>query len=377
MKRSLSLRLRVTLVCGVLLAACCLLLTLSHNYYAYEMADAIGAIPLQPAQAVGSASSAPMESLSLAQATLPARQTFRTQSLVAMGVIVAAGCGMVYWLTGKALSPLRRLDQQIRSRTAADLDRPLPVPSSGDEVAGLTVSFNQMSQNLSQAFARQKRFSQCAAHELRTPLAVLKTRIALFRKKGLCGTAETAALLNVLEEHTNRLSDLVGDLLALTNMGELERDDPIDLARLLARTVDGLEALATDQGIHIQLQAEPGTVLGNATLLERAFSNLVENAIKYNRPSGTVTIRAAQQDHLFRVEVADQGSGIPQELREQIFEPFFRVDKSRSRQLGGAGLGLSLVRAIAEFHGGAVWAEEAPGGGSRFIVTLPFPPKTE
>lgn len=377
MKRSLSLRLRVTLVCGVLLAACCLLLTLSHNYYAYEMADAIEAIPIQPAQTVGPGSSTPIQPLSLAQAALPARQTFRTQSLVAMGVIVAAGCGMVYWLTGKALSPLRRLDRQIRSRTAADLDRPLPVPSSGDEVAGLTVSFNQMSQNLSQAFARQKRFSQCAAHELRTPLAVLKTRIALFRKKGLCGAAETAALLDVLEEHTNRLSDLVGDLLALTNMDELERDEPIDLARLLARTVDVLEALAAEQGIRIQLQAEPGIVPGNATLLERAFSNLVENAIKYNRPSGTVTIRAARRDQLFRVEVADQGSGIPQELREQIFEPFFRVDKSRSRQLGGAGLGLPLVRAIAELHGGAVWAEEAPGGGSCFIVTLPFAPKAE
>lgn len=209
MKQRLSLRLRVTLVCGLLLAACCLLLTLSHNYYAYEMADAIEAIPLQPAVALDDGSSSPMEELSLAQSTLPVRRLFRVQSLLAMGVIVAVGCLMVYWLTGKALSPLRRLDEQIRSRTAADLDRPLPVPSSGDEVAGLTVSFNQMSQNLSQAFARQKRFSQCAAHELRTPLTVLKTRMALFRKKGLCSTPETDALLRVLEEQTQRLSDLV------------------------------------------------------------------------------------------------------------------------------------------------------------------------
>lgn len=143
MKQRLSLRLRVTLVCGLLLAACCLLLTLSHNYYAYEMADAIEAIPLQPAVTVNDGSSSPMEELSLAQSTLPVRRLFRVQSLLAMGVIVAVGCLMVYWLTGKALSPLRRLDEQIRSRTAADLDRPLPVPSSGDEVAGLTVSFNQ------------------------------------------------------------------------------------------------------------------------------------------------------------------------------------------------------------------------------------------
>lgn len=371
MKRSLSLRLRVTLVCGVLLAVCCLLLTLSHNYYAYEMVDAIEAIPLQPAHAIGPGSSAPMESLSLAQATLPARQTFRTQSLAAMAVIVAAGCGLVYWLTGKALSPLRRLDRQIRSRTAADLDQPLPVPSSGDEVAGLTVSFNQMSQNLSQAFARQKRFSQCAAHELRTPLAVLQTRMALFRKKGLCTTPETAALLDVLEEQTNRLSALVGDLLSLTNMDGLDRDQDVDLSLLLSRTAESLAPLAEAQNIRLELQAEPGMIRGNQALLERACFNLMENAVKYNRPGGWVTIRAIRQDRLFRIEITDQGLGIPQDLREQIFEPFFRVDKSRSRRLGGAGLGLSLVRTVAQLHNGAVWAEEAPGGGSRFIMTLP------
>lgn len=184
MRHSISLRLRVTLVCGVLLAVCCLLLTLSHNYYAYEMADAIEAIPLQPSLPTDTVESVPMEELALS--TLPARNTFRVQSLIAMAVIVAVGRLMVYCLTGKALSPLRRLDEQIRNRTAADLNQPLPVPSSGDEVAGLTVSFNQMSQNLSAAFEQQKRFSQSAAHELRTPLAILKTRIALFRKKGLC-----------------------------------------------------------------------------------------------------------------------------------------------------------------------------------------------
>lgn len=371
MKQRLSLRLRVTLVCGLLLAACCLLLTLSHNYYAYEMADAIEAIPLQPAVALDDGSSSPMEELSLAQSTLPVRRLFRVQSLLAMGVIVAVGCLMVYWLTGKALSPLRRLDGQIRSRTAADLDRPLPVPSSGDEVAGLTVSFNQMSQNLSQAFARQKRFSQCAAHELRTPLTVLKTRMALFRKKGLCSTPETDALLRVLEEQTQRLSDLVGDLLALSNMDMLECGDRVDVPQLLADTVEGLLDQARQQQVSIQLHTQPGTVLGNRPLLERALFNLVENAVKYNRPDGTVTVSAACAGGVLRVEITDQGIGIPQELLQQVFEPFFRVDPSRSRQLGGAGLGLSLVRAIAELHNGQVWAEPAPDGGSRFILLLP------
>ena len=182
MKQRISLRVRVTLVCGVVLAICCLLLTLSHNYYAYEMADAIEALPLQPAQTVENGVTA-SSSTPMATITYPARAIYRTQSLIAMGVIVAAGCVLVYWLTGNALAPLRRLDQQIRVRTAADLDKPLPVPSSGDEVARLTVSFNEMSANLSKAFAQQKRFSQCAAHELKTPLSVLKTRMALFRKK--------------------------------------------------------------------------------------------------------------------------------------------------------------------------------------------------
>lgn len=371
MKKSLSLRLRVTLVCGLLLVSCCLLLTISHNYYAYEMADAIEAIPLQPAQAVETTERTPMEVWPVAQSTLPAREIFRFQSFIAMGVIVAVGCLMVYWLTGKALSPLHHLDEQIRNRTVADLSRRLPVPTSGDEVAGLTISFNQMSQNLSEAFERQKRFSQCAAHELRTPLTVLKTRMALFRKKGLCSTPETEQLLCVLEEQTQRLSELVNDLLALSNMDGLECSETIDVPRLLSDTAEDLMDLAQQRKITIQLHTEPGVVLGNRTLLERACFNLIENAIKYNRPNGTVTICATQQADTIQVEIQDEGIGIPQKFHEQIFEPFFRVDKSRSRELGGAGLGLSLVRAIVELHQGHVWVEATQGEGSCFRMMLP------
>lgn len=371
MKKSLSLRLRVTLVCGLLLVFCCLLLTISHNYYAYEMADAIEAIPLQPAQAVETTERTPMEVWPVAQSTLPAREIFRFQSFIAMGVIVAVGCLMVYWLTGKALSPLHHLDEQIRNRTVADLSRRLPVPTSGDEVAGLTISFNQMSQNLSEAFERQKRFSQCAAHELRTPLTVLKTRMALFRKKGLCSTPETEQLLCVLEEQTQRLSELVNDLLALSNMDGLECSETIDVPRLLSDTAEDLMDLAQQRKIAIRLHTEPGVVLGNRTLLERACFNLIENAIKYNRPNGTVTICATCQTDTIQVEIQDEGIGIPQKFHEQIFEPFFRVDKSRSRELGGAGLGLSLVWAIVELHQGCVWVEATQGEGSCFRMMLP------
>lgn len=371
MKAKLSLRLRVTLVCGVLLAVCCLLLTLTNNYYAYAMVDAIEAIPLEPAQALETLDEAAMETLTPAQATMPARNLFRVQSFMAMAMIVAAGCLMVYWLTGKALAPLAELDRQIRSRTASNLNQTLPVPASGDEVAGLTVSFNQMSQTLNRAFEQQRRFSQCAAHELRTPLAVLQTRMALFRKKGLCATPETAQLLDVLEDQTHRLSDLVGDLLSLSNMDGLECSETMDAARLVTEAAAHLEALARQQGCAFVLDAPPATVVGNRALLERAVSNLMENAVKYGPSGGTVTVAVRRAAGRVQVAVTDQGPGIPADLREQIFEPFFRVDKSRSRQLGGAGLGLSLVRAIAALHRGTVWVEPAPAGGSRFILSLP------
>ncbi len=184
-------------------------------------------------------------------------------------------------------------------------------------------------------------------------------------------TAETAALLDVLEEQTDRLSALVGDLLALANMEELERSERVDVFQLLKRTEGSLQDLANAHQVCLDLDAVPGTVPGNAALLERALFNPGENAVKYNRPGGTVTIRSSIQEDTWQVEVADQGSGIPEALLEQVFEPFFRVAPSRSRQLGGAGLGLSLVRSIASLHGGQVRAKSAEGQGSRFILTLP------
>ena len=211
------------------------------------------------------------------------------------------------------------------------------MPSSGDEVAGLTISFNQMSANLSEAFERQKRFSQCAARELRTPLAVLKTRMALFRKKGLRTTPETDQLLSVLEEQTERLSVLVGDLLSLTNMDGLDRGEEVDLSQTLSQAAAGLEDLAGEPGITLRLETQPGRTRGNRVLLERAFCNLIQNAIQYNRPDGVVTVHGAWDGGDFRVEITDEGIGIPQELREQVFGPFFRVGQSRSRQLGGGG----------------------------------------
>ena len=373
MKQRLSLRLRVTLVCGLLLAACCLLLTLSHNYYAYEMADAIEAIPLQPAVALNGGSSSPMEELSLAQATLPVRRLFRVQSLLAMVAILALGLFLIYRLVGKALAPLDTLTRQIRERTAADLAQPVEIPDSGDEVAALALAFNQMSQRLNQVFVMQKNFSRNAAHEFRTPLAVLKTRIGLFRKKQDFHPQATLELLQIVEGEVDRLSAMVGGLLELTNLERASCGEQLSAGQLIRSAADQAAPQAEARRISIFVDAAPCTLAGNAELLRQAVYNLVENAVKYNPAGGAVHIAGRRDGEWFQIVVADQGPGIPEELRQRIFEPFFRVDDSRSRQLGGAGLGLALVRAIAEFHGGTVRIEENDTGvGSRFVLELPL-----
>ena len=367
MHHNVSLRLRVTLISGLLLVLCCVLLTISNNYYASQMADKIqmaGTLPLMPIQ--------PAYPPGTADTAIMAREAFRSSSLGVTILIVISGCLLIYWLTGRSLRPLRRLDQQIRSRTAADLQTPLSVPDSGDEVASLTTSFNTMSHNLYEAFEQQRRFSQSAAHELRTPLAVLKTKVELFRKKGCFGPADTLEFLDVTERQIDRLSALVADLLELTNMDAVPCNESVSLSPLLQGVAEELFPLAVQKEVHISVDVPCCTVIGSRALLERAFFNLLENAIKYNRPQGGVEIRAVCRKSQVDVSISDQGSGIPHDLREEIFEPFFRVDKSRSRQMGGAGLGLSLVRSVVALHHGRIRVEDAPGGGSLFVVSLPL-----
>ena len=220
MKKPISLRLRVTLLCAALLTLCCLLLTVTNNFSAIRMADAIQAVPLLPAQSaeLEGGVSLPMAELNVSDTIQQAQGTFHMQSLLAMVAILALGLFLIYWLVGKALAPLDTLARQIRERTAADLAQPVEIPDSGDEVAALALAFNQMSQRLNQVFVMQKNFSRNAAHEFRTPLAVLKTRIGLFRKKQDFHPQATLELLQIVEGEVDRLSAMVGGLLELTNL---------------------------------------------------------------------------------------------------------------------------------------------------------------
>lgn len=376
MNKTVSLRVRITLVCAALLAISCILLTVVNNLSAAQMVEQMNAVPIFPAQTTSDGNPAPDADwepvMEAAPALQQAQKVFHTKSLLAMAMIMGAGLILIYHLVGKALAPLHQLSAQIQNRTVQDLAQPLSVPNSGDEVMELASSFNEMSKRLDRVFVMQRSFSQNAAHEFRTPLAVLKTRVGLFRKKQDFAPQATEIFLDIVECEVDRFSDMVDDLLKLTNLEHVPLTDQVELQELLHQVAEDLSPLASSKGSAILVDTAPGTITGSRELLRRALFNLVENAVKYGPESGQVQLHAELDGTDIVITVADQGFSIPLELRERIFEPFFRVDTARSRELGGTGLGLALVRAIAEVHGGNVRVEENPAGGNRFVLRLPF-----
>ena len=240
MRKPMSLRLRVTLLCAALLTLCCLLLTVTNNFSAIRMADAIQAVPLLPAQRaeLEDSVSLPMAELHISDTIQQAQGAFHMQSLLAMVAILALGLFLIYRLVGKALAPLDTLTCRIRERTAADLAQPVEIPDSGDEAAAVALAFNQMSQRLNQVFVMQRNFSRNAAHEFRTPLAVLKTRIGLFRKKQDFRPQATLELLQIVEGEVDRLSAMVSELLELTNLERASRGERLSSGQLIRSAAD-------------------------------------------------------------------------------------------------------------------------------------------
>lgn len=376
MLKKISIRVRLTVLSILTLIVCCVGLTIILNISANRMADVIEATPIIPALEINKESTAQtpppisMIPLSPSKESQIARTNFLYQSILYMLLVVATGGGITYFVSGKALVPLRELSNQMKNRTIHNLSEDLPVPVSNDEIADLTGSFNQMSNKLDEAFAMQKRFSQSAAHELRTPLTVLKTKVDVFNKKKEHTADEYDKLLSVITTHTDRLAELVMDLLDLTNMDALDCNEQIELKALLSDITQELAPLAREKNIVVTVEGTEKDVPGNKSLLHRAFYNLIENAINYNTEYGEVHIRVEDASGQGLVTISDTGIGIPTELQELIFEPFFRVDKSRSRQMGGAGLGLATVKTIIEKHNGGITVSTNEVGGSCFTIQI-------
>ena len=304
------------------------------------------------------------------------KEAFLLRSVIATTIIILLSSVCTYFLTKKTLTPLQKLTSEVSQIQAQNLSTQLAVPNSKDEIAQLTSSFNEMLARLDNAFSTQKQFSANAAHELRTPLAVLQTNLEVFEKKQEPEMVEYQQLFTMIREQTTRLSQLVGTLLDMTNLKSVPRTDQVTLEELVDEVFCDLDPVAEKAGISIHFndsanQDSHTDVTGSYVLLYRAVYNLVENAIKYNRPHGSVSVSVKQENGQAMVLVTDTGIGISPENQKKIFDPFFRVDKSRSRAMGGAGLGLALVDSIAKEHGGTVNVLESSEAGSTIALMLP------
>lgn len=304
------------------------------------------------------------------------KEAFLLRSVIATTIIILLSSVCTYFLTKKTLTPLQKLTNEVSQIQAQNLSTQLAVPNSKDEIAQLTSSFNEMLARLDNAFSTQKQFSANAAHELRTPLAVLQTNLEVFEKKQEPEMIEYRRLFTMIKEQTARLSQLVGTLLDMTNLKSVPRTDQVTLEELVDEVFCDLDPVAEKAGISIHFndsasQDSYTDVTGSYVLLYRAVYNLVENAIKYNRPNGSVTVSVKEKNSQVMILVKDTGIGISPENQKKIFDPFFRVDKSRSRAMGGAGLGLALVDSIAREHGGSVKVLESNEKGSIIALMLP------
>ena len=319
------------------------------------------------------------------------KEDFLFRSVIATTIIILLSSVCTYFLTKKTLTPLQKLTSEVSQIQAQNLSTQLAVPNSKDEIAQLTSSFNEMLTRLDNAFSTQKQFSANAAHELRTPLAVLQTNLEVFEKKQEPEMVEYRQLFTMIKEQTARLSQLVGTLLDMTNLKSVPRTDHVSLEELVDEVFCDLDPVAEKAGISIHFDDSSSqdwhtdvhtpdasalnnnirNITGSYVLLYRAVYNLVENAIKYNRPNGSVTVSVKEKNGQAMILVKDTGIGISPENQKKIFDPFFRVDKSRSRAMGGAGLGLALVDSIAREHGGSVKVLESNEKGSIIALMLP------
>ena len=374
MKR-LSLQWRITLLTALLIAGTCICLNLllyhsgavsidSLNGFVFEYTPESSEDP--DGLAIEISDSQMSEFISrFSDEAYDVKTDFGRKGWLITIAVTIVSAAIAYFVSGQALKPLRKLSQQAEK---IDQDSISDIRLNEDtvkEFRQLSVSVNLMLDRLSESFATQRQFSGNAAHELRTPLAIMQTKLELFAAEHKNMEGDTAELVRSQAEQLDRLSKLVHTLLEMSNLSSAPRSDRIELAPLVEEIITDLTPLASQNDITMEQDCD------NDALIYRLVFNLIENAVKYNRRGGSVSVSVHKENSDVVVRVSDTGCGIPEEYRESIFQPFFRVDKSRSRQMGGVGLGLALVHEIAVLHGGSVRAEPGNKVGTVFIVTLP------
>ena len=296
---------------------------------------------------------------------------YRKNSLIISAVLALLGGVATYFISGHALRPIRELSDKIEKVQAQNLADSRIEENQVKELNQLSVSYNRMLERLSDAFEIQRQFTANAAHELRTPLALMQVQLDLYHSNGHPDNdADTLQMIKMVTEQNDRLNKMVKTLLDMSELQTVGRDDEIILDALVDEVLEDLEPLAEGKNIRLIGKCKDITMVGSDILIYRLVYNLVENAIKYNHSGGQVTVTAERKEKHVYLSVKDTGTGIPEELKERVFEPFFRVDKSRSRELGGVGLGLALVREIVRVHDGSITVKSNPSGGTIFEVVL-------
>ena len=296
---------------------------------------------------------------------------YKRNSLIITVLLALLGGVVTYFISGHALRPIREFSDKIEEVQAQNLSDSRIKENNVKELNQLGISYNKMLERLSEAFEIQRQFTANAAHELRTPLALMQVQLDLYNSASHPGNdADTLQTIKMVTEQNDKLNRMVKTLLDMSELQSVGRDDKIILDAIVEEVLADLEPLAVEKNIKLIGKCEDATMIGSDILIYRLVYNLVENAIKYNHPLGQVTVTAYQRNKHVYLSVEDTGSGIPKELRERVFEPFFRVDKSRSRELGGVGLGLALVREIVRVHDGSICIKSGKTGGTIFEVTF-------
>lgn len=296
---------------------------------------------------------------------------YKRNSLIITVLLALLGGVVTYFISGHALRPIREFSDKIEEVQAQNLSDSRIEENNVKELNQLGISYNKMLERLSDAFEIQRQFTANAAHELRTPLALMQVQLDLYNSASHPGNdADTLQTIKMVTEQNDKLNRMVKTLLDMSELQTVGRDDKIILDAIVEEVLADLEPLAVEKNIKLIGKCEDAIMIGSDILIYRLVYNLVENAIKYNHPLGQVTVTAYQRNKHVYLSVEDTGSGIPKELRERVFEPFFRVDKSRSRELGGVGLGLALVHEIVRVHDGSICIKSGKTGGTIFEVTF-------
>ena len=362
-----SIRAQLTLLMVGLLVCCCVVLT----WLVYRSTSEL--LELAAANAINQGA------LSIVLDVDTIERSILFDALGILLFVIVAGSCVAYFLIGHYTKPVQQLSAHMKEISPNTLSDSIEIEGGGEEIQELVKSFNQMTEQLDEAFAMQRRFSASAAHELRTPITVLRTKLDVFKKKKR-EQHEYDELVTTMETYIDRLSSIITDLLEFAETSELGEAEDVSLDSVIKTVVDDLKPVAQNNMVNVQIDIQPKaqseaqniTVKGNTNLLYRALYNLIENAIRYNHKEGLVNIALETEGQECLVTIADTGVGIAPEQRELVFEPFYRVNKSRSREFGGAGIGLSLVKTILKRHGASITVSENTPQGSVFTIRIPL-----